>query len=178
MSGVDIADLRPGSEASSGGGGGGDASAANQTAMIAQLVTLLADTDDLDANTDQIEALLTALGSNTDTLEALVGTTNTNLATLIGLTNPTIVVEPVTADETIAAANWFWGYSLKETSGADPAVVSIHNGNDATDPVIGFINLAAGESVPPTMFPRIPAPDGIHFEVVSGAVSGAIYYEA
>lgn len=105
--------------------------------------------------------------------------TAANQATIIGLINPTIVVEAVVADETIAAANYLWGYSLKETSGSDPAVVSIHNGDDSGDPVIGFINLAASESVPPTMFPvRIPCPDGIRFEVVSGAVSGAVYYEA
>ena len=105
--------------------------------------------------------------------------TAANQTELIALTDPTIVVEPVTADETIAAANYLWGYSLKETSGSAVAVVSIHNGASSAAPVIGFINLAASESVPPTVFSkRLPAPDGIHFEVVSGAVSGAIYYEA
>lgn len=112
--------------------------------------------------------------------------TAANQTTLIGhvdgieaLLNPTIVIDQVTADETIAAANYLWGYSLKETSGSAAAVVSIHHGANSSAPVIGFINLAASESIPPTMFPvRLPCPDGLHFEVVTGAVSGALYYEA
>jgi hypothetical protein len=107
------------------------------------------------------------------------GATAANQEELLALANPTIVIDQVTADETIAAANFLWGYSLKETSDSAVAVVSIHHGSASSDPVIGFINLAASESIPPTMLSaRIPTPNGIHFEVASGAVSGAIYYEA
>lgn len=62
--------------ASGGTGGGGDASAANQVLAIAALETL-------DLNSDQIEALLTVLGTSTDGLETLVTAGNASLAALI-----------------------------------------------------------------------------------------------
>jgi hypothetical protein len=107
------------------------------------------------------------------------GATAANQEELLALANPTIVPEEVAADESITAANWLWGYTFQETAGDATASITIHNGDANTDPVIGYINLAAGESIPPTMLPiRIPAPDGIFVEVVTGAVEGTIFYEA
>lgn len=90
-----------------------------------------------------------------------------------------LVAVEVSADSAIAAANWLSGYSFSETSGSATAAVTIHNGAADTDPVIGYINLAAGESIPPTVLnDRIPAPNGVFVKVVSGAVEGSVLYEA
>lgn len=64
------------------GGGGGDATAANQTTAIGHLVTLLGQTDTLEANSDTIEALLSALGGNTDGIETLLTAMDGRLAAL------------------------------------------------------------------------------------------------
>lgn len=90
-----------------------------------------------------------------------------------------VVAEEVAANEGIPAANWLSGYTFQETSGSATAEIVIHNGADNTGPVIGYINLAAGESIPPTMLAKpVATPDGIYVEVVSGAVEGSIFYEA
>lgn len=147
-----------------GGGGGGDATAANQALAIAVL-------ENLDIDADDAEVLLAALGSNTDQVEA-------KLDSLIALANPTLVVEPFTADEAIAAANFFHGYSLWNTN-AGITEITFHDGVSSAGTVIGRLRLAEDESTGVIVFPkRLPCSAGLHVEVVSGAAVGSVYYEA
>ena len=101
-----------------------------------------------------------------------------NQATTIALLNPTLGAEAFTADETIAAANYYHGITVRNAD-AGVSRVTIHHGANSSAPVIDYIDLAIGETLPLRMLTRrLPTPDGIHVEVVSGTVTGSLIYEA
>ncbi len=101
-----------------------------------------------------------------------------NQATMIDLLDPTLVIEAFTADETIAAANYYHGITVRNAD-AGASRVTIHHGANSSAPVIDYIDLAIGETLPLRMLTRrLPTPDGIHIEVVSGTVTGSLVYEA
>lgn len=88
-----------------------------------------------------------------------------------------VVMEDVSADELVAdrAAN-LYGFAIRETAGA-AAVVRIRNGVDATGVPFIPISFAANESVGENYLPNgVRFPNGIFFDVVSGAVEGSILY--
>lgn len=108
--------------------------------------------------------LLTDIETAVDGIEAL-------------LAKPTIVSEPVTTDEAIASANWLWGWSVWNTA-AGLTEITIHNGTTSAGPVLVRFRLAENESYTAMLPQRLPAPDGVHFEVVSGTAVGSVFYEA
>lgn len=69
-----------------------------------------------------------------------------------------------------------WGWALKETSGAIPAVVNLISGTDATGlPVIPF-QLSPSESTRDGVFARpLRFPGGLFTQIVSGTVTGSVY---
>ena len=68
------------------------------------------------------------------------------------------------------------GFSLRETSGTDVAVVRLRDGIDANGDLLATISLAAAESVRDWFLPGgIAFGAGCYVEIVSGEVEGVIY---
>lgn len=114
-----------------------------------------------------------------DIIEAIQDNTTelSPLDTIDSALNPTISLEEVTADTTIAGAASLRGWSVWNTS-AGVAEVTIHAGNDSGDAVVARFRLAEDESVTEVFPVPVPTAGGIHFEVVSGTVAGTVYYQA
>ena len=78
-------------------------------------------------------------------------------------------VQPITGAVLLGA------WSFTETNGTVPAVVEIHNGNDANSGLVVTYNLSPGQSV----YDYAPGdglylPTGLFIAVVSGTVRGSI----
>lgn len=72
------------------------------------------------------------------------------------------------------------GWSIRETSGSAPAVVSIYAGRDAGDPLALVAVIPLSANAGDTKLPAVPGVsfgDGLYV-AVTGAVSGALYFGA
>lgn len=69
------------------------------------------------------------------------------------------------------------GYALRETSGANPAVVRLRAGRDSGGDLLVPIALTAGQSRTEAV-PAVSYGDGLFVEVVSGTVEGAVFVGA
>lgn len=70
------------------------------------------------------------------------------------------------------------GWALRNTDAANPATVELFDGTDAdTGSLVAPIELAAGESPPPTWFGPggLNIARGLFLNVAAGAVDGAVY---
>lgn len=73
------------------------------------------------------------------------------------------------------AAGWLLGWFVTETTGAAAAVVELHDGQDASGPLIAVIPLAAGTmSAVIGAIPGVPLTAGLFLRVVSGSVAGSV----
>lgn len=69
------------------------------------------------------------------------------------------------------------GWSIRETAGAG-AAFRLHDGNNASTPVLANANFAANESIRDFWFPAgiLVATGRIWLEVLSGSIEGVLYY--
>ena len=80
-------------------------------------------------------------------------------------------------DQQVVAVRFsrYFGFSVRETSGAAAAMLRIHEGTNATGDILDVIDLKAGESAREWYGPQgIDADGGIFVDVVSGAVEGSV----
>jgi len=79
------------------------------------------------------------------------------------------------ADQLVrAGASIYAGFTVRETSGASPAVIDIYDGTSAAGTRLETIRLAASESARELYAPGIWAVTGVFVDVVSGAVAGSV----
>lgn len=73
--------------------------------------------------------------------------------------------------------NRFAGYSLRETTGAAPAVVRFRDGLDVSGVVVVTVQVPAGLSANVFLTPdtAVPFSVGVFVEVVSGALEGSLF---
>lgn len=74
----------------------------------------------------------------------------------------------------VAPFLYYRGFSLRETSGASPALVRIFDGTTATGTVLDEVAFLAGESTRECYGPPKVAKVGIYVQIVSGAMTGSI----
>jgi len=90
----------------------------------------------------------------------------------------TALVRPVAltgADQLVmASTSVYAGFTVRETSGASPAVVDIYDGTSAAGTKLETIRLAASASLRKGYRGGIWAANGIFVDVVSGAVAGSV----
>lgn len=68
------------------------------------------------------------------------------------------------------------GFSIRETSGVNGALVRVHDGFDANGDVLVIISLAANESTRDWLLPAgIGFTAGLYLEIANGTVEGAVY---
>ena len=70
------------------------------------------------------------------------------------------------------------GWSVRETSGADAAVVALWDAREAGSRPLAYISLAGGASDTRMLSPGVSVVDALFVEVVSGAVEGVVYLGA
>ncbi len=66
------------------------------------------------------------------------------------------------------------GFSLRETTGANPARAVLRDGLSATAPILTVVNLNASESIRDPM-PDIAFATGVFLDLEAGSVEGAVY---
>lgn len=69
---------------------------------------------------------------------------------------------------------WYLGFTLRETTGTDGAVVEIYDGSSTSGELIEVITLSPNESDRVWMPSGIKVESGLYIEIVSGSVRGCV----
>jgi hypothetical protein len=132
--------------------------------VLSLLATVAANTGTETTTVQSLKLTADQVQLNTDTVEALLGTLNaaahpTNLPGASGL---------------VIAETTLMGFTSRETSGTATAFFRLRAGT-VTGTILETVTLAAGESTSDWYGPSgIAAAGGVYYELVSGAVAGAV----
>lgn len=79
------------------------------------------------------------------------------------------------SNQTIAQSSaTYCGFSIRETSGSNPATVRVWNGTSATGTILDDIALSAGQSARELYPEGVLADLGIFVQIVSGTIAGSL----
>lgn len=123
---------------------------------------------------DAVQAIALLLDQHYERVEASNAKTRNAVRTRGARTEP--LTGGVTSVRVSSSAGTLAGFSLRETTGAAPAVVELRDGNDNAGALVSVVTLAAGESVRDWFGGDGPSFDyGLVVVRVSGNVDGAVY---
>lgn len=126
---------------------------------------------------DATAAALLEVATAIELLRAAV-TPSLNGNALPGARPVTLAGSPVASQKIATTSGRLVGCALRETTGAAGAVIRLRHGIDVNGEVLVPITLAAGESTRDAWPLAVSFIDGLYFELVSGAVEGAVFLGA
>jgi DNA uptake protein ComE-like DNA-binding protein len=142
---------------------------AGSNTALALLTTIAANTGTETTTVQQLSLTADQVQLNTDTLEAL-------LTTLNGLVGGAAIPVnlPGSSGAVTAVDGRLMGFSARETTGTASAFFRLRAGT-GTGTILATVSLAANESVRDWFAPNgIQATGGVYYELVSGAVAGGV----
>lgn len=120
-------------------------------------------------------AIALALENGLDSIAAQLQPSR-NAVPLSGAEYRSMVASGGAGVRVMSSAGRIAGFSVRETTGAAPALVKLHDGFDLNGDLVMTISLAAGESARDWFWPGgISCTYGLFVEVASGTIEGVAY---
>lgn len=120
-------------------------------------------------------AIALALEHGLDTITAELRTSR-NTVPLSGAEYRSMVASTGTGVRVMSSPGRIAGFSVRETTGAGPALVMLHDGADIGGDLVMTISLSAGESARDWFWPGgISLTYGLFVEVATGSIEGVAY---
>ena len=128
---------------------------------------------------DRLEAHYTAMAlaleHGLDSISAELGRSR-NAVPLSGAEYRSMVSSGGAGVRVMSSPGRIAGFSVRETTGAGPALIKLHDGADVGGDLVMTISLVAGESARDWFWPGgISLTYGLFVEVVTGAIEGVAY---